>query len=174
MAKKTYEIKDFSGGLNQTTDKRKIQDNELSFAINARINEQGVYQSKAPTLKQHPKGKILEVQPTSPLRINHNHPKYNKLTSPKPNLSIVDRLLTTQQKLEPPGTQFNRNMKALSDLGVAVARDTIEQTPAGLGASVGQQVGSGDILGALSSALGGKITTIEKLPKNRMKLPKPK
>ena len=83
-------------------------------------------------------------------------------------------MLTTQQKLEPPGTQFNRNMKALSDLGVAVARDTIEQTPAGLGACVGQQVGSGDILGALSSALGGKITTIEKLPKNRMKLPKPK
>ena len=39
MAKKTYEIKDFSGGLNQTTNKRKIQDNELSVAINARVNE---------------------------------------------------------------------------------------------------------------------------------------
>ena len=162
--------------LEQNLEKASKDGNLLQFVdnINARINEQGVYQSKAPTLKQQPKGKILEVQPTSPLRINQNHPKYNKLTSPKPNLSIVDRLLTTQQKLEPPGTQFNRNMKALSDLGVAVARDTIEQTPAGLGASVGQQVGSGDILGALSSALGGKITTIEKLPKNRMKLPKPK
>ena len=39
MSKKTFLINNFSGGLNQTTDKRKIQDNELSLALNARVNE---------------------------------------------------------------------------------------------------------------------------------------
>ena len=33
MAKKTYEIKDFSGGLNQTTNKRKIQDLALLVRV---------------------------------------------------------------------------------------------------------------------------------------------
>ena len=39
MSKKTFLINNFSGGLNQTTDKRKIQDNEISFSLNARVNE---------------------------------------------------------------------------------------------------------------------------------------
>ena len=150
-------------GLESQLQRASEEGNLLQFVdnINARITDKG-YQSIAPTLKPQPKGEILEVVPNS-LRINQNHPKYNQLESPKRGLSIVDRLLTPRQQIEPPGTGFNRNINALSNLSQGVARDIIERTPAGFGASLGQQIGSGDYVGAASSVLGARVDTIEKL-----------
>jgi|7_EtaG_2_1085326.scaffolds.fasta_scaffold06827_4 hypothetical protein len=150
-------------GLESKLQRASEEGNLLQFVddINARITDKG-YQSIAPTLKPQPKGEILEVVPNS-LRINQNHPKYNQLESPKRGLSIVDRLLTPRQQIEPPGTGFNRNINALSNISQGIARDAIERTPAGFGASLGQQIGSGDYVGAASSVLGARVDTIEKL-----------
>jgi len=150
-------------GLESKLQRASEEGNLLQFVddINARITDKG-YQSIAPTLKPQPKGEILEVVPNS-LRINQNHPKYNQLESPKRSLSIVDRLLTPRQQIEPPGTGFNRNINALSNISQGIARDAIERTPAGFGASLGQQIGSRDYVGAASSLLGARVDTIEKL-----------
>ena len=86
--------------------------------INARITDKG-YQSLAPTLKPQPKGEILEVKPqpkSEPFNIDYDSSKYQQLETPetdlssKPNISLLDRLITPGRPTAPPGTGFNRNI----------------------------------------------------------------
>ena len=140
--------------------------NLLQFVdnINARITDQG-YQSLAPTLKQQPKGEVMKIiAKPSPKEINRYKSVGYEWNSQTGDFELPNK--------PAPGEEFNRNINALSDYSKGLARTAIEKSgPVGLGLSLGQQAGSGDIGGVINSLLGAEINTIEQLP-NLKQLPK--